>query len=168
MARAVIFHYGPPRMDVRGIALFAIAALALGCTPVIGDPCVTSLDCSQLGDRLCDASQPLGYCTIFNCEPDKCPDGTLCLSFGDKTDPACTQYDPRWARFERSFCMAPCTSDDDCRAPDYVCVDPASRRSLQIDTDPDLLGQKACFPKSGAPTEPMTDAPSCTPPSSDN
>ena len=66
----------------------AFTALALGCTPSIGDECVTSLDCSQLGDRLCDASQPLGYCTIFNCEPDACPEEAICMGFGLELDPA--------------------------------------------------------------------------------
>lgn len=145
-------------------AACALGALGVGCTPSIGDPCVTSLDCSQLGDRLCDGSQPEGYCTIFNCEPDKCPDDTLCLSFGHTTDPVCTQYDPRWARLERTFCMAPCTTDDDCR-PSYACIDPAVRGSVQIDTNPDVLGGKACFPATGAPLPEIPEPASCTPPS---
>jgi hypothetical protein len=147
----------------RAVFVLALAAVASGCTPSVGDPCVTSLDCSQLGDRLCDTSQPEGYCTIFNCEPDRCPDNTLCLSFGDTTDPTCTQYDPRWARFERSFCISPCSTDDDCRI-GYQCVDPVSRRAVQIDTNTDILGMKACFPASSAPPDQTGDTPSCTPP----
>ncbi|HKO50071.1 MAG TPA: hypothetical protein VJV79_20210, partial [Polyangiaceae bacterium] len=40
--------------------------LALGCTPKIGDDCSVSTNCSTTGDRLCDITQPGGYCTKFN------------------------------------------------------------------------------------------------------
>src|SRR5690348_74537 len=45
----------------------AAALIAVGCLPKIGDHCTTSLDCSQTGQRLCDTTQPDGYCTVFNC-----------------------------------------------------------------------------------------------------
>ena len=105
------------------------AALISGCTPEIGDKCTVSTDCSQLGDRLCDATQPDGYCTIFNCEPDTCPE-SVCVSFDPDLDPACREADDsQWARFERTFCMAPCEEDGDCRD-GYRCVD--------LVKDPDL------------------------------
>ena len=71
----------------------ALAALALapvlGCTPNIGNKCSLSTDCSQLGDRLCDTTQPGGYCTVFNCEPDQCPNA-ICVAFDPTLDPART------------------------------------------------------------------------------
>ena len=106
-------------MSKRALAL-ALAAAALvflpmvmGCTPDLGDECTLDLDCSQQGDRLCDITQPGGYCTVFGCEPDKCPeDEGLCVAFNPQLDPACGPLDDgRWARFERTFCMDACDDD---------------------------------------------------------
>jgi hypothetical protein len=99
-----------------------LSALLLGCTPKIGNSCNLSTDCSQLGDRLCDTSEPGGYCTIFNCEPDQCPN-SVCVAFDPSLDPACGSTNGgRWPRFETTFCMAPCNSNGDCRD-EYECVD---------------------------------------------
>jgi len=99
----------------------ALAPALAGCAPQIGDKCTISTDCSQLGDRLCDITQPEGYCTIFNCEPDTCPD-SVCVAFDPKLDPACGYTDDgRSPRFERTFCLRPCDDDSDCRD-EYMCV----------------------------------------------
>ena len=66
----------------RHFLTMALFATVLGCSPKIGDECATALDCSALGDRLCDTTQPGGYCTIFNCEPDTCPEEAACVAFG--------------------------------------------------------------------------------------
>src|SRR6188474_1083103 len=97
-------------------AIVILLLAATGCAPEIGDECTTSIDCSQQGDRLCDTTQPGGYCTIFNCEPDTCPeDDGVCVAFDPELDPACRVTDDgRWARFERTFCMAECEDNDDC------------------------------------------------------
>jgi hypothetical protein len=101
-------------------SLFAAAWLA-GCTPNIGNSCSLSTDCSQLGDRLCDTSQPGGYCTVFNCEPDQCPN-SVCVAFATSLDPSCGPSNGgRWPRFERSYCMAPCDDSSNCRG-NYTCV----------------------------------------------
>ena len=58
----------------RAVAFFAFVATAsvlAGCSAEIGDDCSNSTDCSSTGDRLCDTTQPGGYCTLFNCEPDR-------------------------------------------------------------------------------------------------
>src|ERR1700760_4201839 len=69
-------------------ALACLAALfAFGCTPHIGDSCTISTNCSAQGDRLCDITQPGGYCTEFNCEPDSCPDDAICVNFGAALSP---------------------------------------------------------------------------------
>ncbi len=102
--------------------LVGLAALFLGCTPKIGNSCTLSTDCSSLGDRLCDTTQPNGYCTVFNCEPDQCPNA-ICVAFDPTLDPACGSADNgRAPRFEASFCLAPCSSNSDCRD-QYECVD---------------------------------------------
>jgi hypothetical protein len=95
------------------------------------------VDCSQLGDRLCDTTQPGGYCTIFNCEPDKCPeDESACVAFDYELDPACRSADDaEWPRFQRTFCMKWCDDDSDCRD-GYRCVLPQSQRAAIIDTKP--------------------------------
>ena len=76
-------------------ALVMLSALSLGCAPGIGDECETSVDCSQGGERLCDITQPGGYCTIFNCEPGDCPDDSVCIVFGAQPSarPECDQSD---------------------------------------------------------------------------
>ncbi len=132
------------------IALFAAIALsAVGCKPQIGDKCSLSIDCSQLGDRLCDTSQPEGYCTVFNCEPDTCPQESLCVGFNPVLDPACKGTDANKApRFQRTFCVRICDEDSDCRA-GYHCIDltkpeyQASRKAQIVDLEP--LGQRACL-----------------------
>ena len=36
----------------------------------MGDSCQTSTDCDPNGNRVCDLSQPGGYCTILGCDRD--------------------------------------------------------------------------------------------------
>ncbi|HEY4120410.1 MAG TPA: hypothetical protein VGM56_21240 [Byssovorax sp.] len=138
------------------LALFVVlsGAFALGCTPAIGDSCELSTDCSQLGDRLCDTTEPSGYCTIFNCEPDTCPD-SVCVGFNFQLDPTCgTADDGKWGRFERTFCMAPCTSISDCRTDEgYTCIVPASRNGRIVDQNP--VAQAVCATNSVLPPAPL-------------
>src|SRR5262249_37940669 len=123
----------PRSMPPLRLAVVALLVPLAGCTPQIGDNCEVSTDCSQLGDRLCDTSQPDGYCTIFNCEPDTCPD-SVCVGFNFELDPTCsTEDDGRWGRFERTFCMAPCSSTDDCND-GYVCLPPRARSARIVDS----------------------------------
>jgi hypothetical protein len=77
------------------------------------------------GDRLCDTSQPDGYCTVFNCTGDGCPDKAACVLF-NAAIPGCGFSDragPNGSRSGRSFCVQRCQSSSDCRA-GYVCADP--------------------------------------------
>jgi hypothetical protein len=108
-------------MSLRSLWVLPLSALLLGCPPEVGNKCQLSTDCSQLGDRLCDTSQPDGYCTVFNCEPDSCPN-SVCVAFNPSIDPACENAnDGRYPRFERTFCMKACGDDSDCRD-QYQCV----------------------------------------------
>lgn len=96
---------------------------AAGCKPQIGDSCEFGTDCSASGDRLCDTTQPGGYCTMFNCDSDSCPDDSVCIGFRARASTVAECSDPHGeSRFQRSFCMAPCDDDDDCRS-GYECVD---------------------------------------------
>lgn len=92
------------------------AALAGGgCAPAIGDSCSSSVDCSVNGDRICDRAQPGGYCTVADCEMGTCPEENICV-----------QFRPEPERLARSWCMAPCEEDGDCRE-GYAC-----RRASEI------------------------------------
>lgn len=90
----------------------ALFALASGCAPRIGDGCYTQTNCSINGDRVCDITQPGGYCTVFDCAPDTCADSSVCVRF-----------EPDTARLARNVCMRRCSSDGDCRTGSgYRCV----------------------------------------------
>lgn len=132
--------------------ILAAALLLGGCAPKIGKSCQLSTDCSQLGDRLCDNTQPEGYCTIFNCEPDTCPD-SACVGFYAQLDPTCGEnVEGRTPRFERTFCMAPCSSDSSCRD-GYQCVDlsgdpknnPDQRGAKIVDILNEIGAKKVCM-----------------------
>jgi hypothetical protein len=139
-------------MSVRLFRVLPLIALLAGCSPKIGNKCALSTDCSQLGDRLCDTNQPGGYCTVFNCEPDQCPDA-ICVAFDPLLDPACgAAVDGRWPRFERSYCLAACSSDGDCRN-QYQCIDLSdpekqiarSAQVVDLGANNGGLGYKVCM-----------------------
>lgn len=104
--------------------LFVMLAMSLlACQPGIGDDCDSSADCSQGGERLCDTTQPGGYCTVFGCEPGSCPEDSKCVVFGAQLSSVEGCADTGGlSRFARSFCMKTCGSNDDCRS-GYRCLD---------------------------------------------
>lgn len=104
------------------ILLVAAGAALAGCTPGIGDSCATALNCSITGERVCDASQPGGSCTIFGCEMGNCPPEAVCV-----------RWRPMASRLEFTACMRRCESDGDCRVDQgYRCV--AGREVLDPST----------------------------------
>ena len=125
LARSTIPRLGFGALDRLRLILLSLALAATGCTPHIGDTCLLSTDCSLQGTVLCDTSQPNGYCTVFNCTANQCPNNAACVLFNaaiagcaynDRTSPSRTSL---------PFCMAQCSSDSDCRQSDgYVCADP--------------------------------------------
>lgn len=132
----------------RTLAMLVAAALAgalAGCTPKIGDGCFTSTDCSQRGDRLCDTAQPGGYCTLFACGKNGCPDDASCVLF-DPQVPGCARDDragASGARTARSACMKWCEGDSDCRD-GYVCADPRMPPWNAVILDDDQ-GKRSCL-----------------------
>ncbi len=150
-------------------ALFA-GLLGLACQPSIGDRCVISTDCSQRGDRLCDRSQPDngGYCTIFNCVGNGCPDEAACVVFGGSV-PGCTYSDRGISRSARSFCLKTCETTTDCRSQEgYVCkrvVRPGvSKTTAEVEglVLDDAPNPKVCVLEEGAaPLASMPDAAVC-------
>lgn len=98
-----------PRAPVFSALFAALFTLALGlaatgCAPDIGDSCETSVNCDVNGTRICDLAQPGGYCTVEYCESNTCPAGSVCVEF-----------EPNPARLARTWCMASCETDSDCR-----------------------------------------------------
>ena len=111
-------------MKTRRIAWLAALAIACNYDPYPNKSQV-STDCSIRGDRLCDTSQPGGYCTQLNCRGNGCADEATCVLFNSAM-PGCGYDDrsgPFGSRVARSFCMAQCESNGDCRD-GYVCADP--------------------------------------------
>jgi hypothetical protein len=81
---------GPFRLQSRPVRasswvlslLAAALVLSLGaCSRQIGDDCSTATDCDPKGSRVCDLSQPGGYCTIVNCDENSCPSEAACIRF---------------------------------------------------------------------------------------
>jgi hypothetical protein len=129
---------------------------AVACTPKIGDKCQVSTDCSVQGDRLCDISQPDGYCTQLNCHSASCPpDEGSCVLF-DSAIPGCGFDDrasPLGSRVARSSCIANCTTNNDCRS-GYVCADPRQPPFYGFILDDDQT-KLTCLP---IPVGPIGDA----------
>ena len=83
-------------------ALTILSSLLLSCKGEIGDECVTDAQCRA--GQSCDLISEGGYCTISDCREGECPDGSVCVNFENNDQ----------------YCMATCTSDEDCRE-NYYC-----------------------------------------------
>jgi hypothetical protein len=108
------------------LPFIALLILLAGCQPDIGDSCSVDTECSATGERVCDTTQPGGYCTIFGCDPTNCPaDESICIAFGNvvSTAPGC-QNPNRTSPYVRNVCMATCNNAGDCRS-GYDCVNMA-------------------------------------------
>jgi hypothetical protein len=116
------------------VLLLLGAPLLTACSPEIGDGCGTALDCSASGTRLCDLTQPSGYCTLDGCEADTCPSESVCVQFGRRVD------DVSIDRLNRTFCMYKCDSSNDCREGDgYACFLAACPKGAKCSAD-ELFG----------------------------
>lgn len=101
----------PPPSSLRWLALVGAVWLA-ACAPEIGDDCETALDCSASGSRLCDRTQPGGYCIIQGCERGTCPEESVCVKFRPESE-----------RNAITFCMRKCNDHGDCRDDEgYRCL----------------------------------------------
>jgi hypothetical protein len=72
-------------MSKRALTTMALAltsALGLAsCGKQIGDSCQTATDCDPNGGRICDISQPGGYCTVLGCDETTCPSESACIRY---------------------------------------------------------------------------------------
>jgi hypothetical protein len=97
---------------MRRATILLLASLSVaGCKEHIGDSCSGSIDCSRTGERQCDLAQPGGYCTVFSCDPDTCPEG------------ACVEWRFVPSRTAETWCMKTCNDSGNCRSA-YSCVFP--------------------------------------------
>jgi hypothetical protein len=139
-------------------SLFAALSL-VGCKRDIGDACKNSLDCSQESERLCDISQPGGYCTIEGCDERTCPEDSVCVRFFPRlgvTKPCSAGCDatelclqdgtcaPRMS--ERRFCVHSCGDNSDCRG-GYDCRQAGTQGTMHLAPDPNAV-VRFCAPKS--------------------
>ena len=105
-----------PCIIVAAALIFMVFA---GCSANIGDSCDDNVDCSPDGDRICDLSQPGGYCTVPDCQPGSCPGEAVCVMFWE-------------GAHTRTWCLLECSSDGACRG-DYYCAPGRSEVSEIID-----------------------------------
>jgi hypothetical protein len=105
-----------------GVCLLAAEA---GCSRKVGDGCTLSTDCDPTGSRVCDLSQPGGYCTIDGCDDKSCPDESVCIrTFPQQyltkpCDPLCE--DSPCAN-GAAGCACAGAATDDCTT-DEICID---------------------------------------------
>ena len=69
------------RKLLRLVLGLGVLATAAACRRGVGDECATSVDCSPNGDRICDLSQPGGYCTVDGCDARSCPEDSACIRY---------------------------------------------------------------------------------------
>jgi hypothetical protein len=146
-----LFFFIKPYAEGRVVRVLGVLAVLLGahflggCGSKIGDACVQSTDCATNGSRVCDTSQPNGYCTVLGCVGDSCPNDAACILFQPSV-PGCSYDDYQApARTGRVFCMATCNSDSDCRQSDgYVCADPRMTPWLAVNLD-DNQAERVCI-----------------------
>ena len=131
-----------PRRRFAAALIVGLALAGFGCAPEIGDDCGSALDCSAQGSRLCDRTQPGGYCTIQGCEKGTCPDEAVCVKFR-----------PSQERLAVTYCMFKCGDRSDCRG-GYSCT---SADDFGSPGDAEILGhasQRFCSIPASMPVGP--------------
>jgi hypothetical protein len=155
------------------LAAAVVGILAVGgCGRKIGDSCVTSLDCDPTtGTRICDLSQPGGYCVIEGCDARSCPEDSYCVRFfpemfltgscslsGANAESACAADEicvPAAAgedagvcarrALERRYCVQSCGGDGDCRG-GYGCKPTGADGVVAVTLNPKST-PRFCAPK---------------------
>lgn len=133
-------------MRACGLAFVVLSALVSACGPAIGDSCESALDCSSQGSRLCDRTQPSGYCTLQGCEQGTCPQESDCIRFRPAKD-----------RLASTYCMLSCEESSDCRTGEgYACLSPSNfgdPDAMEADNLDAPGGRFCALPSSPAPME---------------
>jgi hypothetical protein len=128
-----------------------LACWAGACSRGIGDECETALRCSSSGTRLCDLTQPHGYCTLAGCDVATCPSESVCVRFWPKA-PADHPQDAD--RLGTNYCMRKCDDHSDCRDDQgYGCL---SSKEFGAKQESEVLGhptQRFCAVRSQPPAD---------------
>lgn len=129
------------------LAGWVAASSLAACTPSIGDSCQLSTDCASDGTRICDTSEPGGYCTVINCTGNNlgasCPDNAICILFNANI-PGCPFSARRPASTGVSQCRNTCGTNSDCRG-GYICGAPNGPPWSAEILDPNQTA-KVCLP----------------------
>jgi hypothetical protein len=120
--RATVKRFTTPTLVLA--LLSAMAAAVSGCGKDIGDSCMTGADCDPNGTRVCDLSQPGGYCTVLGCDQSSCPSGSVCIRY-----------------FPTQFLTQTCQTDSDC-CPQATAADGGASASA-------CTGDELCLPGLG-------------------
>src|SRR5262245_47963647 len=118
------------------VAALVLTLIGVGCAHKIGDGCSMNIECSPTGDRVCDNSQPGGYCTQEGCLAGSCPDEAVCIRYLDLGNTPCTDDAGNLLcergeiclegfcaplRSERRACLLICQDSGNCRG-GYQCI----------------------------------------------
>jgi hypothetical protein len=141
-------------------AVVVVCNLVVACGRGIGDACETSLRCSASATRLCDMTQPGGYCTLGGCQPGGCPSESVCVTFWQNTPQA--PFDRN--RLSTTYCMRKCDERSDCRDDEgYDCLNGKEFGYGGEATVEGNANQKFCAQKAVPPVMTMTTADAGTP-----
>lgn len=136
------------------VSVMTLLCAAAACTQGIGDACETALRCSASGTRLCDMTQPGGYCTLAGCQEGSCPPEAVCVTFFQNTREGNADRN----RLSTNYCMRKCDERSDCRDDDgYDCLaskDFGDNGEAAVEDHPD---QKFCAVR--LPKAPMFKSP---------
>lgn len=160
VALSVRLWAGASSASLPGAFVVASLGALVSCTPSIGDGCLISTDCSTRGDRVCDTSQPAGYCTILGCRSGSCPDDAACVLFESRV-PGCGPDGRELSRVGRSLCVKTCATSDECR-PGYRCVDPRISPVYGIRLEAVAWGN-VCIPEASLTDVPAQEPAVCKP-----
>ena len=125
-------------MIVRLVVL-ALAVNTAACAAGVGDACSVNSDCGS--GRICDTSQPNGYCTVSNCVRNGCPGNAVCIEYADQV----------------SYCMQRCGPFAFCRD-GFSCIEGVAKPKTfdnpdGIGTYPGFCNQVASSPDAVTPPD---------------
>jgi hypothetical protein len=125
------------------LTILLVGLLAPACGHNIGDRCASNVDCAQDGSRICDLSQPGGYCTLDGCDDSSCPSESVCVRFFDQKYPTTTPCpDPNAA----PGTVGECQPDELC----VVCGPSSSQPNPQSCCVPSVSERRYCAFKCGS------------------
>jgi hypothetical protein len=133
------------RLRAGGLMVLLACALLLGvsaCGKKIGDDCTYNTDCDSQGRRVCDVSQPDGYCTVEGCDMqnNRCPEEAACIRFFSPLDvqkpcapeheAVCRDHTPGCDPADGNCCL--CEADEECISEGFCIRRELERRNCMV------------------------------------